>query len=632
MILWSISITLSFFGWGALSLRLLNLRNLPVGLSGAAGVSAVIFIGGLLNLADLLTIPILSGIVMAGVIFLVAEFVARRGRFSALVRDALAIARRNPSAGTGASLALLSVAVLVLFALGLHHRVFNGDDLVAYLPLPLKTVALGALPSDPFSERRIVSSLGGNIYLQAMMLPDGDVRSIAFIDTGFGYLLLAVMAYHLAREFAWRRRQALALAALSIALPFLKINLQMSVLPAALFVASMIVVLRANNNWKAAVLLGATGAAITSLKSNYIIAFALILGIYVLMRARTENWKAGFTNALALTGAFLIVLFPWMLDARTKTGTYFYPLLGSGFHETAYPGFAELDLHPANLWTILSIAPLFVPLVVLLWLVLSEWKTPQPHRKHIACVIAFIGGSAGATVAVGYATAGDSVGRYCLPFIYPATLGLIAFLFSPYRQNAPGNARWKYGLVLTGLWVSFLVGYYGFIQVYGDYREYPADLLALFSEKVTPATGDRFVLTDREMKQYVDEALSWQARIPAGSTVLEAVGPAIGIDFLRNPVYIADWPGMAGLPPGLPFNKPAALKPYLVANHIPYVAYSDDGDYQTALKVAVQSSGRRMLTRRQDIAQAATLLAFEQLRRNSSVVYENGRICVIQVY
>lgn len=629
LIIWALAVTLSFFGWGAVLLRLLGLRDQPFVFTGAAGVTALVSIGGPLNLAHLLVIRVIQGVVLAGVVFFGVDLFARRRRLSSLLAEASSVARKNSLAGV--CVVILCFAISAFCAIGLHHRVFNGDDLDAYLPLPLRTAELGTLPDDPFSERRVTSSLGGNLYLQELMLPVGDMRSVAFIDTGFGYLLLTLAAYSLARAFRWSRDKALALAALAIALPFLRINLQMSALPEALFVVCMLIALKANG-WKDAVLLGATGAAIASLKQNFIVALGMILLLYLIIRLRTESWKTVSAFTLFSGAAFFVTLFPWMADSRIKAGTYFYPLLGRGFHATSYPGFAALELHPANMWTALSIAPLFLPLAVLFVLVLKEPGVSDKHPREFACLLAFIGGVAGATAAVGYATAGDSVGRYCLPFIYPACLGLIAFILSPWRQNAGAHRRWSLMGATTAAWMAFLFAYYGFVQVYGDYREYPADVRALFSDHVKTVTRDRFVLTGAVMKQYAANASRWQTAVPRGSTILAAVGPAIGLDFIRNPVYIADWPGMAGLPPGLPFNRPAGMKAYLESNRIRYVAFADDGDYREALKFAAQSLGRRLLVRRQAIARASTLLAFEELRQKSDTVYDNGGICVIRVY
>ena len=66
-----------------------------------------------------------------------------------------------------------------------------------------------------------------------------------------------------------------------------------------------------------------------------------------------------------------------------------------------------------------------------------------------------------------------------------------------------------------------------------------------------------------------------QQSIPQGETVLARLAYPFLLDFKRNRIFIADWPGGASLPPGMPSFKGAeALANYLISKSIRYVAYS----------------------------------------------------------
>jgi hypothetical protein len=66
-----------------------------------------------------------------------------------------------------------------------------------------------------------------------------------------------------------------------------------------------------------------------------------------------------------------------------------------------------------------------------------------------------------------------------------------------------------------------------------------------------------------------------QQSIPQGETVLTRLDAPFILDFKRNQLFLADWPGKASLAPGMPASKdPQALANYLVSKSIRYIAYS----------------------------------------------------------
>lgn len=79
------------------------------------------------------------------------------------------------------------------------------------------------------------------------------------------------------------------------------------------------------------------------------------------------------------------------------------------------------------------------------------------------------------------------------------------------------------------------------------------------------------LVTAQQKSQYA----ALQQSIPEGETVLTRLDAPFILDFKRNQIFLADWPGGASLPPGMPAFKGAeALAKYLDAKSIRYLAYS----------------------------------------------------------
>lgn len=168
-----------------------------------------------------------------------------------------------------------------------------------------------------------------------------------------------------------------------------------------------------------------------------------------------------------------------------------------------------------------------------------------------------------AVAAVAASTGGDSMGRYTGPFQIPALLVFTAFVVR-WRNTFNQHPLWFKGsiaLVVVGL--GFLAGAFGIRA--GQYQRYAHDV-GFF------APSKRF---DIEKEKRRIAAL--QAAVPAGKCILVRLPVTFPFDFNRNPIFIADFVGMAGLPPGMPIGQgPYALRAYLLAHSIRYLAYDHE--------------------------------------------------------
>jgi hypothetical protein len=125
-----------------------------------------------------------------------------------------------------------------------------------------------------------------------------------------------------------------------------------------------------------------------------------------------------------------------------------------------------------------------------------------------------------------------------------------------------------------------------------------------------------------------------QAAIPEGQPLLTRLAYPIYLDFARNPLFVADWPGITSPRPGMPvFHGPDALANYLLEHQLPYLAYSyaDDAhfaprDYAYRLEPSFHLWIRN---------QAQATLDFqdnvEQLARTHRHVFDDGYAYVLDL-
>src|SRR5579883_1453764 len=187
---WGLVILLSLIGWGIAVNRVLFPRDdFDWGLQGAWGVSLCVALGGLLNLAKLTSRASILLIVAFGVVvFLVGRLGARRlGQLAVVAMD---LYRKDRLLAIGAILALLVLGLQ--YSASVRGQVVSGslsvtdfnphDDFHAYLVFPEKMIQTGSLGPDPYSERRITSGLGGQYFLDTLVLAALSDENVHLID------------------------------------------------------------------------------------------------------------------------------------------------------------------------------------------------------------------------------------------------------------------------------------------------------------------------------------------------------------------------------------------------------------------------------------------------------------------
>jgi hypothetical protein len=265
-------------------------------LAGCIGISVLIGAGGFLEITGCIRRPILFGIVLIGDALLAVAMWRDYHRIQDWVSNVWRLVRMN------SAVALLLFLLIALSATriagNLEGRYFNRyDDLGGYLSFPAEMLQLGSLPSDPFSARRIESSLGGSYFLQTFMMLAGDARTIRFIDWGFGSVLFLAIVFAICRKLKLSIIATLALSLLTFVIPFRRLNTTMVVLPAALFSVLFLLELAPELDelhlWLRPALMGITASAISTLKSTYIAPAVLVCALYYLAEIATATKHRG---------------------------------------------------------------------------------------------------------------------------------------------------------------------------------------------------------------------------------------------------------------------------------------------------------------------------------------------------
>jgi len=125
-----------------------------------------------------------------------------------------------------------------------------------------------------------------------------------------------------------------------------------------------------------------------------------------------------------------------------------------------------------------------------------------------------------------------------------------------------------------------------------------------------------------------------QQAVAAGETLLTRLEYPFTLDFSRQTVFVADYPGGSSPPPGMPsFQGAEALAAYLTGQGVRYVAYS----YRSEAGFDVGRWGHRLGEGTHPWTRAAARLAFDfqrsldELGRTRARLYDDGDVFVIDL-
>ena len=574
MLTWGVCILFSFVGWGSGLCRVLRLSpRFGFGLRAAWGMALFVCLGGIANAAWIISRPLLIALVVTGVLLCVWDTISanRLRGLGAWLGEGLSIVRNDR---VFCCLAVGAVLLGLLICVGTAGFVaINGiDDAHAYLVFPQKMLQTGSMGVDPFSERRI-TTLGGQCLLHAVVLCVGGDQNLHLIDPGIGLTISLAILLGLMAGPANRRAKALV-ALLFLAFPggfMCSVHNTTSVMTSmALFlalVAALQAADKAERPVRFAVLLGLIAAALCALKQTNIPTCALTLAASY---ACCVRWSHARLHAIAELGVVvavaMVALLPWMVSEYQSCGTYLYPTLGPGYHSSAH----DPQATPSNtLPTLRAKASAIVnesrslPSVALLMLGAAWWILGSRRGSSRQPIASLLLGSGLGVIALSVITANSYVDRYSMPFVQ-ATIFLLAcaLILPDAAQPADREQTGRRGGTLALAMVAILV-----LVNADDFGK----VLTQSADGIRQGLQGERIVRPADALPYV----ALQDAVPPGETILTRLDKPYLLDFRRNPIFIADWPGMTSPPPGMPLSGDAqALADYLRGVGVRYVAYS----------------------------------------------------------
>ncbi|MEW5848259.1 MAG: hypothetical protein AB2A00_05565 [Myxococcota bacterium] len=616
---WSACLLLACAGWGRLVERVLTGGNrADLGLQSAWGLGALVATGGWLCVGRAVSPGTAFLLVNGGVLALAATLALDRRREVARLHWATRAVTLRPLVTAGVLVALLLAAFQFVGAVA--DWSFNvNDDYVAYFPFARKMLQTGTL-DEPFSLRRL-STLGGQSFLHALLLPVANEYQLHVLDRGVCLLLMALLVVGaLGRGSATAVLVALWLVVL---LPNNRVNTTSHMSGAVLFLA-----LFRTLQWLgrvkvssvgAGVLLGMLAAAVCTFRQNFMLVAALLVGAGLASRiadAPRGRRSAAFRTVLSTAVCGLVFLVPWMIASHRSSGTFLFPVFPGNFSQQfSFSATSESWQSRARfLWDNLTHPHPFraAPLFLVAGLLLRPWRS---HRALVSLVVAVV-------------------------------LGWVSLVLAFPTSDPPNLSRYSYAFLLAAAVAVVLEGLSSAGRLGGVVTTVAAGIQLLAS---TPAAleqarkdahhvgpvyfGDAPLLPAFMLRAVSYEGL--QASVPEGGALLVMLDFPFLLDFTRNPIVNIDTPGAVAPPPGLPVSDGGErVADYLTTVGIPYVAFVRPERavhmYRRDLWEGLRDDPSP-LTRAQVRMYLGTMDALAELSRSRVRLHDDGTLVVLDL-
>lgn len=629
-LIWGVLLFEGLFVFGYLISRFISGTASDHLLYPVLGLLGVLFCGGCLNLVGWLSPSLINILTILSALFF--SYLTIKNVPVLIQNSWQPIVFQGPIAFILPLLALFSLIWAYLICVANIN--FNlHDDYHAYLFFPTKLLQMGSLGVDPFSERRLISGLAGNSLLLMIGLVQMKWYFLHAMDWGLGIL---IFAYSIAcTRIPGSFRNALLIKSCMVfgislfAIP--AANITSNVLPMAIVFAIWAWLLNligtqhrmVSLGFKSGLFLSIALASLLTLKSTltpYAAISALLIFGYVKYILRV-NWKQ-FLGCLfgALLGGVLFLL-PWMLDLYQSSGSFFYPLLGKGFHATQYGyfyGATENFFSKEHIWVNLGavISPLgksifIISILLLLVLLFHIYRDRTQLHLLIFAAMPLIASILNCLV-VGFALGGYGAYRY----VY--FVGLVSLVISVMAASLLVNKR-TVTTVVFGICAFFLVR-----GVQDQVVNFPGnqDNLIKAWQGVNPISAD-------DQKRYLEAS---DALPSDGKTLLRVAYPILLK--ISPSLLLADYPGSTSPPPGMPIGMgPDALRSYLISQGVTYIVW----DYQNQANFPIEVYGNRLDPTTHPWIRSEARLAFdvqsnlELLRQGARLIYDQGGIAIIDL-
>jgi hypothetical protein len=612
-LIWSGIMFSSFLGWGILLNYILFPKERAAwALQAAWGISLTVAFGSIINYLELISKEIIYAYLLIGLILFLYSLWRNINRSIILIK--LSHLKFDKLFLTIIIFSVIGIINLVESLWSYHF--LSVDDFVGYFVFPIKMIATGSYAMDPFNERRIISSLGGAPFLQAIILSTLRIENIKILDRGIGFLLLLPLIYQYIKKCDLSIGMTLISSALILVAVVAYGNITPYILHMSLFIGLVLSLDWLNNNANStiinAIIISLIISAICSLKSSLLPACVVMICVSYLINILTTGWKI---SEIVFTIIFTIVLLMiWMAPMYLSSGTFMYPLLGKGYHGSNFgiiqtPGSPSLHLLVEYAQE-LFLSPLYIGTIYLSTLYLALREDHLFGREPIlSMIVGSIVGSITFFIAIG----GHSTYYFVFPSIFATFLILFIIVSSTIEHRINIKLCLHYGLLL--IIVSIII-----VQHRGYFE---GSLITSFQDLKKGFNHEPLIPAD-----IADNYIKMQHAVPPGALILAYLDFPFLLNFQRNPIWVIDNPGGACLPPGMPFFRgEQPLTDYFKFIGIRYIAYnSPNKDDERERLLARHPWSRSLGLATRDFNENLT-----KIESNYRKIYDDGNLFVIDL-
>ncbi|MES2220174.1 MAG: hypothetical protein V4587_04325 [Acidobacteriota bacterium] len=625
-LVWAWLLLVSFTGWGRLTGKLFRGPRLPSSVACSLGIASVVFVGGWLNLAHAIYPVVLFAITGLGLIFYLATHSQRPDEYGWL--------RFWQTASPGSKI-LIGIALLMLLlrvAATVRLGMFNNlDDTAAYMVFPHKMLAVHSFAHDPFSDRRVISSLGGAYLLQCFVLAATSLSHVAMADRTLGLIVLAAALFDIGVSFELSPIQIALLEFFAYLTPIEMINLTFITLPVPLLLAMAWLLWKSTaKDWiqrnELAFLAGGVGGAAVAAKSTYLPIVAAFLLIPWWMLGWRRQGKDGARLFLLTAFGALSVLLAWMIAMKLTSGTYLFPILGHGVDYSSY-GVVQAKTVFHSYRAFLKIFLQAAALLILAALQMRLEKSDYRIRFSAGILLA----AAIAITAFNYKSGGDFIWRYNFPQFFAA---IIIFYAVVAGIANPRGGRSTHAQRLFYVGIFSLVAMIFYYDVSGD-RPRPLREVAMEWKDYKPSL--RASLSGLQLASPTIEAQyrTADSALSNNTTALENTAYPFLFNYARHSILIADWPGAASPGESWPLRGSSSQAREFLVNHaIRYLVYDyryarwEDTQACQALEAPLRNSEELTVLWRMTVI---VHHQFDELHARYLSPYDDGKIVVIDL-
>ena len=438
-----ICILVSLIGWGGVLNRILFPQyRVDWGQRAAWGIAWSVIFGGLLNVTWTISQATILIYICWGALYGIIDAWGNKTSIAEELNRFINAFKENIFFAIGTVIAFLLAAMTYSCSVSWHEFNFH-DDYHAYFVFPNKMLQIGSFGSDPFSERRLVSALGGQSFLHTFSLSLLDERSLYLIDPGCALVVMIglIIGYCQQKKVSKSSTLLIVLGFLSISRSH--INITGILIPVCLFFSLFRVFewdnLKATNIQSNAAIVGLLAAAICALKATFIpaciILFTSSYCFYIFGGQIKHKAIYEFCLASILLAVFIL---PWSISMYQSSGTLLYPIFGRGFHGSVYGGSVKLpnsEISP-NIAIKLKLYAIFTIIYIPTVLAIRFWIIGLGKKQIVreATLSIYLSAVMGAAI-VGFYTAGADTYRYSYQLIVVVFVIFLSVFIENIEQN-----------------------------------------------------------------------------------------------------------------------------------------------------------------------------------------------------